>query len=144
MQTASPPLEFGIVYGGASGEIDVALEAVKAGWAKVREGGGKGGEEEEGSRKALLKAAEEEARVAGKGQWAPAGPPERTVEYSMPEDCNAFLAEHKGKPLDGELFARSLSSGISANDAREQPSSRRPLTAQLFAHASSFRLQSIR
>lgn len=116
VQTACPPLEFGIVYGGASGEVDVALEAVKAGWAKVREGGGKSGEEEEGSRKAQLKAAEDEARAAGKGQWAPAGPQERTVEYSMPEDCAAFLAEYKGKPLDGESCCSLV--GISANVLR--------------------------
>ncbi|KAI5475177.1 transcription factor (Snd1/p100) [Pseudohyphozyma bogoriensis] len=95
ISTTTPPLEFGIV---TLNSKDIALEVVSNGWARVREGGPKG-EEEEGSRKQLLKEAEEAAKAAGKGIWA-ASPSERRVEWGMPEDPAAFLAQWKGKPID--------------------------------------------
>lgn len=63
VNTTNPPLEFGIVtYTKPDGEtIDVALETVKAGWARVREN--KGADDEEGSRRQILRDAEEEAKV---------------------------------------------------------------------------------
>lgn len=108
--TVSPPLEFGTVtYTTPSGEtIDVALSVVKNGWAKLREERNKVNaaaeavEEEEGSRKNVLKDAEEEAKVMARGVWSTGGAKEKLVNYSMPEDPSAFLAEWKNKAVDGE------------------------------------------
>lgn len=64
VNTTNPPLEFGVVtYTKPDGQtVDVALEAVKQGWSKVRET--KGAEDEEGSRRQILRDAEEEAKVS--------------------------------------------------------------------------------
>jgi staphylococcal nuclease domain-containing protein 1 len=109
VSTVTPPREFGLVtFTTPTGEvIDVGLATVKAGWAKVRDNAGKGGapaEQEEGSRRQQLLDAEEEAKVMARGVWSTSGPVDRTVEYSMPGDPAAFLAQYKGLPLDGELF----------------------------------------
>ncbi|GAA5892084.1 hypothetical protein JCM5296_004053 [Sporobolomyces johnsonii] len=111
VQTTTPPLEFGVVYAqGPDGqEIDVAAEIVKAGWAKVRDSskrdqqGATGATDEDdgtATRRAFLRDLEEEAKIMARGLWSTDGQPDRTVEYSMPEDPAAFLAEHKGKPID--------------------------------------------
>jgi staphylococcal nuclease domain-containing protein 1 len=99
IQTANGALEFGVVLAG--GEIDVGLAVVKAGFAKVRDGAGK--DAEEGGRTSQLREAQDEAQAAGKGVWGVSK--QATVDYSMPEDPVAFLAEHKGVPVDGELAA---------------------------------------
>ncbi|KAK4054505.1 hypothetical protein OIV83_000999 [Microbotryomycetes sp. JL201] len=109
VNTTTPPLEFGnITLATPQGEkVDVGLAVVKNGWAKVREGG-KSGNEDEGeapSRKDQLKAAEEEARNAQRGLWSASPAPERETNYNMPEDPAAFLAEHKGKPIDAVIEA---------------------------------------
>lgn len=92
-----------IEYGSVShGAVDVALEMVRQGWAKVRESSAKVGEEET-ARRAALKAAEDEARSELRGQFGSAS--HRDVEYSMPLDPVAFLAEHKHKPLDAVIEA---------------------------------------
>ncbi|GAA5875888.1 hypothetical protein JCM3774_001113 [Rhodotorula dairenensis] len=108
--SANGPLEFGIVYVPAANddgtEIDVAAELVRAGWAKVRDSAKRdhaGGDDESAataSRRAFLRDLEEEARAAGRGLWTVDRPPQRRVNYTMPEDPVAFLAEYKGKPLD--------------------------------------------
>lgn len=108
--SANGPLEFGIVYVPAANddtaEIDVAAELVRAGWAKVRDSAKRdhaAGDDESAataSRRAFLRDLEEEARVVGRGLWSGDRPPQRRVEYTMPEDPVAFLAEYKGKPLD--------------------------------------------
>ncbi|KAM0791327.1 hypothetical protein ACM66B_005797 [Microbotryomycetes sp. NB124-2] len=108
VNTTTPPLEFGnITLTTPSGEkVDVALAIVKNGWAKVREGKSSGEEEGEAvSRKDQLKAAEEEAKNAQRGLWSAAPAPEREVNYNMPEDPAAFLAEHKGRPVDAVIEA---------------------------------------
>ena len=108
--SANGALEFGIVYVPAANddtaEIDVAAELVRAGWAKVRDSAKRdhaAGNDESAataSRRAFLRDLEEEARVVGRGLWSGDRPPQRRVEYTMPEDPVAFLAEYKGKPLD--------------------------------------------
>lgn len=101
INTTNPPLEFGIVFAQTpQGVIDVGLEVVRQGWAKLREGGQKGGEDDEGSRKLLLKEAEEEAKKEGRGIWADVAPARR-VGQGMPDDPAAFLQLYKGKPIDG-------------------------------------------
>lgn len=101
-------LEFGTVYiqGPDGAEIDVGLEAIRNGWAKVREGKGQGqnGEEEEGSRRDQLRTAELEATARALGLWGPP-PAEREVNLSMPEDPAAFLSQHKGNPIDAIIEA---------------------------------------
>lgn len=109
--TTTPPLEFGTVtYTLPSGEtIDVALATLKQGWAKLRESKGSNsngaageGDEEADARKREMVEAEEEAKIMDRGVWQSKGPVERRTEYSMPDDPAAFLAQYKGKPLDGE------------------------------------------
>lgn len=105
VQTTTPPLEFGVVFAQtANGVVDVGLEVVKAGWAKLREGGNKSDDEESG-RKQLLKEAEAEAMAAGKGVWGT--PVQRSVEQGMPDDPTAFLQKYKGTALDGTSPTRS-------------------------------------
>ncbi|GAA5996660.1 uncharacterized protein JCM10292_003121 [Rhodotorula paludigena] len=109
LPTTTPPLEFGIVYAANPDgtELDVAAELVRAGWAKVRDSARRdqaNGDDEEGaataSRRAFLRDLEEEARIVGRGLWSSDRPPQRRIDYLMPEDPVAFLAEHKGKPID--------------------------------------------
>ncbi|KAK4705914.1 staphylococcal nuclease domain-containing protein 1, partial [Phenoliferia sp. Uapishka_3] len=98
VSTTTPPLEFGVVFAQTpNGVIDVGLEVIRAGWAKLRDAGK--GDEEESGRRALMKEAEAEAQAAGKGVWGTSV--QRNVEQGMPEDPTAFLQEYKGKPLDG-------------------------------------------
>ncbi|GAA5853221.1 hypothetical protein JCM3766R1_000199 [Sporobolomyces carnicolor] len=108
--TSNPPLEFGIVYAESSDaqQIDVAAEVVRAGWAKVREQssaykprlGEDGQLSDEDARKAFLRDLEQEAKANARGLWSGHAQSERTVEYQMPQDVGAFLAQHKGKPVD--------------------------------------------
>lgn len=103
-------LEFGIVYAhspDADGDdLDVAAELVRAGWAKVRDAPRRdqAGDDQDSnataSRRAYLRDLEEEARVTGRGLHSSDRPPQRRVDYTMPADPVAFLAEHKGKPVD--------------------------------------------
>ncbi|KAK4688228.1 staphylococcal nuclease domain-containing protein 1, partial [Tremellales sp. Uapishka_1] len=105
---------------------EVAMLVVTAGWAKVREGGGEGEEAvrrlgaEEAKRREALRAAENEARTEGRGVWAEQGESvriflqavladklsrllqQRTVSFQMPVDPQAFIAEHKGRNIDGK------------------------------------------
>lgn len=86
----------------------MAIQTVRAGWAKVRENGpskGDGSEEEVSARRQLLLAAEEEAKTAKKGLWSSTEQVERLVEHGMPEDPTSFLAKWKGKPIDGLCFS---------------------------------------
>ncbi|KNZ57389.1 hypothetical protein VP01_2171g1 [Puccinia sorghi] len=101
--------EFGVALltSGTNPPVDVALEIVKNGWAKLRENTKPGNADDENNggnpeqdRRNQLKEAEETARREGKGLWAEA-PPNLEVHYSMPEDPAAFLREYKGKSLDG-------------------------------------------
>ncbi|GAA6022947.1 hypothetical protein JCM11491_005479 [Sporobolomyces phaffii] len=107
----NPTLEFGRVYVPArvNGEpdLDVAAELVRAGWATVREStssraapSASDEESEASSRKAFLQDLEADAKAARRGVWTELDPPARQVEYSMPPDPAAFLAEHKGQPVD--------------------------------------------
>lgn len=109
VNTTTPPLEFGNIFvtSPSGDKVDVALSLVKNGWAKVREGKSGGNDDENGptTRKAALKDAEEEASTAHRGLWSASPAPERQVEYSMPDDPAAFLAEHKGKPIDAVIEA---------------------------------------
>lgn len=112
--TSNPPLEFGIVYAESSDaqQIDVAAEVVRAGWAKVREQssaykprlGEDGQLSDEDARKAFLRDLEHEAKANARGLWSGHAQSERTVEYQMPQDVGAFLAQHKGKPVDGPFL----------------------------------------
>lgn len=107
--TTSGPLEFGIVYAPAAdasgAEIDVAAELVRAGWAKVRDSNKRdqaGNDDESNavaSRRAYLRDLEQEAQRDGRGLWSSDRAPARRVNYTMPEDPNAFLAEYKGQQL---------------------------------------------
>ncbi|KAH8916110.1 transcription factor [Atractiella rhizophila] len=101
--------EFGIIYLPSKDNMDVALEVLRQGWAKLREGNSKKeGEEEEEERKRLMREKEEEAKREGRGIWA-GSPPERTVEYTMPSDPAAFLTTHKGTNIDA--LVESVQSG---------------------------------
>jgi len=100
--------EFGVALltSGTNSPVDVALEIVKNGWAKLRENTKLGNADDENNggnpeqdRRNQLKEAEETARREGKGLWAET-PPTLEVHYSMPEDPAAFLREYKGKSLD--------------------------------------------
>ncbi|BGP48403.1 hypothetical protein JCM10450v2_004276 [Rhodotorula kratochvilovae] len=104
-------LEFGIVYApsadGSQEDVDVAAELVRAGWAKVRDAPRRdqaNGDDDESAataqRRAFLRDLEDEAKVMARGLWSADRPPKRRVDYMMPEDPVAFLAKHKGKPLD--------------------------------------------
>lgn len=95
--------------------VDLASEILKNGWAKLKESKREPAPEDQG-RKDL----ETEAKAAGKGLWNPHGPQvstqktgdivaistgayqARQVNYTMPEDPQAFLGEWKGKHIDGE------------------------------------------
>ncbi|KAA1103703.1 hypothetical protein PGTUg99_000267 [Puccinia graminis f. sp. tritici] len=101
--------EFGVAHlvSGSNPPVDVALEMVKNGWAKLRENTKPGnaddendGESSEQDRRNQLKEAEETARREGRGVWAE-DTPNLEINYSMPEDPAAFLSEYKGKTLDG-------------------------------------------
>ncbi|BGP16324.1 hypothetical protein JCM10213_009173 [Rhodosporidiobolus nylandii] len=106
--SVSPPLEFGIVYvlNPDGTETDVAAELVRAGWAKVRDSNKRdqAGDDEDSaataSRRAFLRDLEEEAKIMARGLWSTDKPPARTMEYMMPSDPVAWLAEYKGKPID--------------------------------------------
>lgn len=106
VSSATPPLEFGnVVYTTPAGEeIDVGLAVVKAGWAKLREArnnsAASAGAEEAGTRRQVLSEAQEEARVMARGLWTTKDATERHVNFMMPDDPAAFLARHKGKPID--------------------------------------------
>ncbi|PWN46841.1 hypothetical protein IE53DRAFT_288596 [Violaceomyces palustris] len=87
-------------------DTNVAHEILAAGWAKVHDSGSKRGnagaqqpeEEEEGGWKQKLRALQDEAQTNLKGLW---GPDDLLkVEYTMPDDTTAFLAEWKGKAVD--------------------------------------------
>jgi staphylococcal nuclease domain-containing protein 1 len=117
--TTNPPLEFGIVYvvNPDGTEVDVAAELVRAGWAKVRDSSKRdqanGSSEDDeaaitASRRAFLRDLEEEAKIMARGLWSTDRPPKRLIEYTMPSDPVAFLAEYKGKPLDGALISLYL------------------------------------
>ena len=95
--------------------LDLSSELLKNGWAKVKDS--KRGEPTEDELK--KRELEAEAKAAGKGIWNPHGPKvlvslaplsdqisqrwvqSRTVHHSMPADSQVFLAEWKGKNLDG-------------------------------------------
>lgn len=98
----STPLDFGsaFILLPSGQEIDITLQVVKAGWARVRDDKGK--ENEDVERKLVLREAEDEAKIMAKGVWSVEGPVAREVEYQMPEDPSAFLQVYKGKPLDGK------------------------------------------
>ncbi len=49
---------------------DVSLLVISNGWAKTREGGREG---DEADRREMMRAAEAEAKAAGKGMWAEGG-----------------------------------------------------------------------
>ncbi|OAV88251.1 hypothetical protein PTTG_01501 [Puccinia triticina 1-1 BBBD Race 1] len=100
--------EFGVAHllSGSNPSVDVALEIVKNGWAKLRENtkpgnadDETGGASPEQDRRIQLKEAEETARREGRGLWAE-DIPNLEINYSMPEDPAAFLSEYKGKSLD--------------------------------------------
>lgn len=102
--------EYGAVYAApttAGGPPqDVALLAVREGWAKVREGGGEGEEavrrlgEAEAKRREAMRAAENEAKAAGKGMWVDGGESQRVVSFQMPVDSQAFIDAHRGQLID--------------------------------------------
>ncbi|KAM0752525.1 hypothetical protein T439DRAFT_324618 [Meredithblackwellia eburnea MCA 4105] len=121
-------LEFGIVFAHnpATGSVvDVALETLKQGWAKLRDGAGPKSSQDSpqaadtttlsdpDARRQQLKDAEDHARAAGKGIWAQEAP-NRTVEHSMPEDPAAFLAQFKGVPIDAIIEATPNGSTVRA------------------------------
>ncbi|SCV72043.1 BQ2448_4737 [Microbotryum intermedium] len=105
--TTTAPLEFArVFFTQPDGEqIDVGLAVVKAGWAKLRDLPKGAADSEEDPRRAEFVQAEEEAKVMARGMWATSGPPEQHVNFSMPEDPSAFLAEYKGRPLDAIIEA---------------------------------------
>ncbi|KAI8993849.1 transcription factor [Trametes punicea] len=76
--------------------VDLATEVLKSGWAKLKEL--KREPTDEDLRKRDVEA---EARAAGKGIWNPHGPKARKTNYMMPTDSQGFLAEWKGRPIDG-------------------------------------------
>ncbi|KAF8622718.1 hypothetical protein AX15_006809 [Amanita polypyramis BW_CC] len=78
------------------GGIDLSLELLKNGWAKLKDL--KREPTEDDLKKREL---ETEAKTAGKGLWNPHGPKARCIQHTMPADSQAFLAEWKGKDLDG-------------------------------------------
>lgn len=101
--SASSGTEFGSVVLSKTPEeqVDVGLAVVRAGAAKVRES--KNAESEgvpEQTRKAELREAEEQAKNDNAGLWAEDAI-KCTVNYSMPDDPDAFLSEYgKGKKVD--------------------------------------------
>lgn len=86
------------------GDNNVAHEVLAAGWAKVHDSGSRRNanatpeEEEEGGWKALQRRVQEEAQTAQLGLW---GPDDLLkVDWTMPSDSAAFLAEQKGREID--------------------------------------------
>ncbi|KAF9793381.1 transcription factor [Thelephora terrestris] len=75
--------------------LDISIEILKNGWAKLKELKREPTEEDLKKREA-----EAEAKNDGKGIWNPDGPQARTVEYNMPVDSQAFMTTWKGKPID--------------------------------------------
>lgn len=72
---------------------------------------------EEAKRRETLRALESEAKNAGLGVWAEAETvslvgslraaltnQQRTVSFQLPADTQAFINEHKGREIDGELI----------------------------------------
>lgn len=116
----SGPLEFGLVYQTSpNGQtVDVALQLIKAGWAKVREreGGpsgnananGEGAEEEseETKRKNLLKEAQEDAKSQGRGLWNPAGPPVSSTLGAEGIVCGTCRLRRDGRIIFSNYQAR--------------------------------------
>ena len=95
--------------------VDVALAVVSEGASKVRESRNT---EQEGAaeqgRKQQLREAEEVARNAGKGVWRD-NLTRPDVSYNMPDDPDAFLAEHgKGKQLEACIEAVNNGSTVRA------------------------------
>ncbi|KAF8743984.1 hypothetical protein AX14_013386 [Amanita brunnescens Koide BX004] len=78
------------------GGVDLPSELLKNGWVKLKDLKREPSEEDFKKREF-----EAEAKAAGKGLWNPHGPKARTIHYSMPADAQAFLAEWKGKDLEG-------------------------------------------
>ncbi|KAF9481526.1 hypothetical protein BDN70DRAFT_830817 [Pholiota conissans] len=77
------------------GGVDLTSELLKNGWAKLKEI--KREPSEEDNKKKEL---ENEAKATGRGIWNPHGPKAYTINYTMPVDSQAFVAEWKGKPID--------------------------------------------
>ncbi|MBW0476193.1 hypothetical protein O181_015908 [Austropuccinia psidii MF-1] len=110
--------EFGIVHlpSPPNASVDVAMEIVKNGWAKIRDVNSKFANTDNDDsigdpfqdRRNQLKEAEEIAKQETKGLWGEVQAA-MEVNYSMPEDPAAFLSEHKGKPL--EAIIESVSNG---------------------------------
>lgn len=101
--SGAPAMEFGDVVvqkPNSTETVDVAMAVVSAGAAKVRESRNLDIESaSEQSRKVDLREAEEAAKNAGRGLWAD-DVTKLDVNYNMPDDPDAFLAEHgKGKKL---------------------------------------------
>lgn len=96
------------------GDLDLASELIRNGWAKVKDM--KREPTEEDLRKREL---EKEANAQGKGVWNPHGPKARTVHYMMPTDSQGFITEWKGQPLDGTcvqgVMTHHLTNGQSSN-----------------------------
>lgn len=115
--TGSGQMEFGdVILSKPDGtNVDVALAVVAAGASKVRESRNT---EQEGAaeqgRKQQLREAEEAAKAAGKGIWEE-GLSRPEVSYNMPDDPDAFLAEHgKGKQLEACIEAVNNGSTVRA------------------------------
>lgn len=115
--TGSGQMEFGdVILSKPDGSnVDVALAVVSAGASKVRESRNT---EQEGAaeqgRKQQLREAEEAARSAGKGIWEE-GLSRPEVSYNMPDDPDAFLAEHgQGKQLEACIEAVNNGSTVRA------------------------------
>ncbi|KAF8161178.1 hypothetical protein B0H34DRAFT_781782 [Crassisporium funariophilum] len=77
------------------GGVDLSLELLRNGWAKLKEIKREPTEEDNKKRDA-----ENEAKAAGKGVWNPHGQQARAVNHTMPIDSQAFVTEWKGKPID--------------------------------------------
>ncbi|KAF9648581.1 transcription factor [Thelephora ganbajun] len=75
--------------------LDVTIEILKNGWAKLKELKREPTEEDLKRREA-----ETEAKNGEKGIWNPHDSQARTVEYNMPVDSQAFMTTWKGKPVD--------------------------------------------
>lgn len=80
--------------------FDVALEATRAGWVRVRDGGA--GNDAEARRRELLRAAESEAQAGDRGIWSSVVAEEPTVARDMPIDPQAFVEHWRPR---GELDA---------------------------------------
>ncbi|KAK2463207.1 hypothetical protein APHAL10511_004862 [Amanita phalloides] len=76
--------------------IDLSSDLLRNGWVKLKDLKRDPTEDDLKKREA-----EAEAKTAGKGLWNPHGPKARVVHHNMPTDSQAFLAEWKGKDLDG-------------------------------------------